>query len=73
MPEAASQMRAVPSAEAVTICLPLGLQAALLTSSVWPVRLRSAVPEAESQMRAVSSAEAVTICLPSGLQAALET
>ena len=67
---AASQMRAVLSADAVTMREPSGLKAAELTASSWPRRTAISLAVAASQMRAVLSPDAVTMREPSGLKAA---
>ena len=59
------------SSDAVTMRRPSGLNAALVTLSVWPSKAAICLPVAASQMRAVLSADAVTIRRPSGLNAAL--
>ena len=69
----ASQMRAVWSAEAVTMRRPSGENAAVRTASSWPESTASCLPVAASQMRAVLSLEAVTMRRPSGENAALRT
>ena len=70
MPVAASQMRAVLSADAVTMRDPSGLKAAEFTVSSWPRRTAISLAVAASQMRAVLSPDAVTMRDPSGLKAA---
>ena len=69
-PVSASQMRAVPSFEAVTMWAPSGLNAADVTVSPCPSSSMRTVPVLASQIRAVLSFEAVTIRTPSGLNAA---
>jgi hypothetical protein len=68
-----SQMRAVPSSDAVTTRLPSGLKPALCTVPVWPLSRARSLPLSASQMRAVRSEDAVTTRLPSGLKPALCT
>jgi hypothetical protein len=63
--------RAVLSADAVTMRLPSGLNAALNTPSLWPTSVPICLPVSASHSRAVSSADGVTTRLPSGLNAAL--
>ena len=60
-------MMALLSSEAVTMRLPSGLYAALLTHLPWLVKVFRRLPLAASQTMAVVSAEAVTMELPSGL------
>ena len=73
-PVAASQIRAVLSKDAVTMRLPSGLNAALITASSWPLSgSPTGLPLSASQIRAVLSKDAVTMRLPSGLNAALNT
>ena len=72
-PVAASQMRAVPSKEAVTMRAPSGENAALRTQSSCPRRTAISAPVAASQSGAVRSAEAVTMRAPSGENAAART
>src|SRR5215470_814746 len=69
----ASQMRAVLSADAVTMRVPSGLKAAEVTWSLWPRRIAISVAVAASQMRAVLSHDAVTMRVPAGLKAAEST
>ena len=74
LPVAASQTRAVLSKDAVTTRRPSGLNAALLTTSSWPLSGSPiGLPVAASQMRAVRSEVAVTMRRPSELKAALNT
>ena len=74
-PVAASQIREVLSSDAVAIFLPSGLNAALFTEPVWPIRTISLALAAlswalaASQMWAVLSRDAVTTRDPSGLKA----
>ena len=63
-------MRAVLSADAVTMRDPSGLKAAEFTVSLWPRRTAISFAVAASQMRAVLSPDAVTMRDPSGLKAA---
>ena len=63
-------MRAVLSADAVTMRDPSGLKAAEVTASSWPRRTAISLAVAASQMRAVLSPDAVTMRDPSGLKAA---
>lgn len=63
-------MRAVLSSDAVTICVPSGLNAAERTLLECPRRVASTSPVVASQMRAVLSKDAVTIHVLSGLNAA---
>ena len=67
---AASQTRAVLSADAVTMRDPSGLKAAEVTQFKWPRRTAISLAVAASQTRAVLSNDAVTMCDPSGLKAA---
>jgi hypothetical protein len=62
----ASQMRAVLSAEAVTIWCPSGVQATPKIAPVCPVSAKSSAPVMTSHTRAVPSNKPVTIRLPSG-------
>ena len=64
-----SQTRAVPSSEAVTACLPSGLNAAELIGPPWPFSSTNVPPET-SHTRAVRSLDVVRMCDPSGLNAA---
>jgi hypothetical protein len=64
---AASQMRAVLSADAVTVREPSGLKAADDTPLSWPRRTAISLALAASQMRAVPSNDAVMMREPSGL------
>ena len=74
LPLSASHSRAVLSSDAVTMRLPSGLNAALITASVWPVSGSPiCLPLSASHSRAVLSKDAVTMRLPSGLNAALRT
>src|ERR1700751_2373440 len=57
----ASQMRAVLSADAVTMRDPSGLKAAEVTALSWPRRTAISLAVAASQMRAVVSPDAVTM------------
>ena len=58
--------------DAVTMRLPSGLNAALYTSSSWPLSgSPMGLPVSASHSRAVLSPDAVTMRLPSGLNAAL--
>ena len=60
------------SPDAVTMRLPSGLNAALITASVWPESGSPiCLPLSASHSRAVLSQDAVTMRLPSGLNAAL--
>src|SRR6516162_8208945 len=67
---AASQMRVVPSNDAVTMRDPSGLKAAEHTALSWPCRTAISLALAASQMRAVLSDDAVTMRDPSWLKAA---
>jgi hypothetical protein len=58
------------SAEAVTMRVPSGLNAATVTSAAWPASTARLWPEAVSHTRAVLSLAAVTMWVPSGLNAA---
>jgi phosphate/sulfate permease len=70
LPVSASHSCAVLSADAVTMRLPSGLNAALIILS-WLVRgSRVGLPVSASHSRAVLSWDAVTMRLPSGLNAA---
>jgi hypothetical protein len=69
-PVVASQMRAVLSADAVTMRDPSGLKAADSTEKVCPRRTTISFAVAASHMRAVLSTDAVTMCEPSRLKAA---
>ena len=64
-PLAASQMRAVPSVEAVTIRAPSGLKRASLTVSVCPLRTPISRLLAASHICAVPSMQIARRCLPS--------
>jgi hypothetical protein len=61
-PVSESQIRAVLSSEAVTICRPSGLNAALRTRRWCPVSARTSSQDLAFQIRAVLSQDAVTIC-----------
>src|SRR5215475_2982558 len=67
-----SHSRAVPSLDAVTTCLPPGLNAALSTLSGWTMTAIG-LWESTSHSRAVLSQDAVTMRLPSELNAAVLT
>src|SRR5262249_45365840 len=63
--------RARMSADAVTMCLPSGLNAAFVTPFSWPLSgSQIGLPVSESHSRTVLSSDAVTMRLPSGLNAA---
>ena len=73
-PVLASQMRAVPSSDAVTIRVPSGLKAAEITQlSCCCLSLVSTSPVFAFHIRAVLSSEAVTIRSPVGSNAAKVT
>src|SRR5262249_55247683 len=65
--------RAVLSPDAVTIRLPSGLNAALVTLASCPLNSAMGRPVSAFHSRAVRSPEVVTMSLPSGLDAALDT
>src|SRR3954465_15527148 len=66
----ASQIRAVPSQDAVMMRVPSGLNTADSTLRRWPRRTAISIAVVTSQIRAVSSEDAVTMWAPSGLNAA---
>jgi hypothetical protein len=57
LPLSASQMRAVPSQDAVTTRVPSPLNAAVFTRLVWPFRTAISLPLSASQMHAVLSSD----------------
>jgi hypothetical protein len=61
------------AADAVTMRVASGLNAALFTTPVCPESVASAAPVLASHTRAVWSSDAVTTRVPSGLNAALVT
>jgi hypothetical protein len=73
LPVAALHTRAVLSELAVTIRVPSGLNAALLTDALCSRGLLRGLPVAALHTRAVLSELAVTIRVPSGLNVALTT
>ena len=66
----AGHNRAVPSHETVSTIFPSAVNAAVLTASSWPRRVRNSLPLARSQTRAVRSSDAVTSQWPSRLNEA---
>src|SRR6516164_2232030 len=68
-----SHSRAVLSVDAVTTRRPSGLNAALFTAFLCPLRTPICLPLSTSHSRAVLSPDAVTTRRPSGLNAALIT
>src|SRR5262249_7785749 len=75
------RLRALRAKELVTIRVPSGVTATLLTAPVWPERVKSSAPVLASHTRAVWSPEpvpgcplsGVTISAPTGLTATLTT
>ena len=64
-----SQMRTVPSSDAVTTRLLSGLKAAETTGLAWPLRMAISRHVVASRMRAVLFSDAMTTRVPSGLKA----